>query len=151
MGTELWASDKALGAAPALRGAWYAAAPDARFNQLSTRYRTHYGKSPYRLASLGYDAGLLAVRSARNWPVGKPFPAKGLTDKGGFAGVDGSFRFGNVFDWAVRYISERRIDVRPLISSQHKITDAIDASGTMDRATFMRHAYVSDPLVQVMK
>ena len=30
------------------------------------------------------------------------------------------------------------------------ITDAIDASGTMDRATFMRHAYVSDPLVQVM-
>ena len=30
------------------------------------------------------------------------------------------------------------------------ITDAIDASGTMDRATFVRHAYVSDPLVQVM-
>jgi len=27
----------------------------------------------------------------------------------------------------VRYISERRIDVRPLISSQHKITDAIKA------------------------
>jgi L-idonate 5-dehydrogenase len=39
----------------------------------------------------------------------------------------GSFRFGNVFDWAVRYISERRIDVRPLISSQHKITDAVEA------------------------
>jgi YbbR domain-containing protein len=30
------------------------------------------------------------------------------------------------------------------------ITDPIDASGTMDRATFVRHAYVSDPLVQVM-
>jgi diadenylate cyclase len=30
------------------------------------------------------------------------------------------------------------------------ITDSIDASGTLDRATFMRHAYVSDPLVQVM-
>ena len=29
-------------------------------------------------------------------------------------------------------------------------TDPIDASGTMDRATFVRHAYVSDPLVQVM-
>ncbi len=39
----------------------------------------------------------------------------------------GSFRFGNVFDWAVRYISERRVDVRPLISSQHRITDAIAA------------------------
>jgi YbbR domain-containing protein len=30
------------------------------------------------------------------------------------------------------------------------ITDPIDASGTMDRNTFVRHAYVSDPLVQVM-
>lgn len=30
------------------------------------------------------------------------------------------------------------------------ITDPIDASGTMDRAMFVRHAYVSDPLIQVM-
>ena len=30
------------------------------------------------------------------------------------------------------------------------ITDPVDASGTIDRATFVRHAYVSDPLVQVM-
>ena len=28
--------------------------------------------------------------------------------------------------------------------------DSVDASGTIDRATFVRHAYVSDPLVQVM-
>ena len=63
MGTELWANDKTLGNTPALRGAWYAAAPDALFNQLSTRYRARYGRSPYRLASMGYDAVLLAVRS----------------------------------------------------------------------------------------
>jgi YbbR domain-containing protein len=30
------------------------------------------------------------------------------------------------------------------------ITDPVDASGMMDRATFTRHAYISDPLVQVM-
>lgn len=30
------------------------------------------------------------------------------------------------------------------------ITDPVDASGIMDRGTFVRHAYVSDPLVQVM-
>ncbi len=30
------------------------------------------------------------------------------------------------------------------------ITEMVDASGTMDRASFVRHAYVSDPLVQVM-
>ena len=30
-------------------------------------------------------------------------------------------------------------------------TDAVDASGVMERATFMTNAYVSDPLVQVVK
>lgn len=30
------------------------------------------------------------------------------------------------------------------------ITDTIDVSGTMDRNTFVTHAYVSDPLVQVV-
>ena len=29
-------------------------------------------------------------------------------------------------------------------------TDPVDASGTLDRATFVRHAFVSDPLVQVV-
>jgi ABC-type branched-subunit amino acid transport system substrate-binding protein len=111
MGTELWASDKGLGKTPALRGAWYAAAPDARFNQLSTRYRTRYGKSPYRLASLGYDAVLLAVRSAKNWPVGKPFPARALIDKDGFAGVDGSFRFGK------DGVAERLLEVRQVTAT----------------------------------
>ncbi len=106
LGTELWASDKTLGKTPALRGAWFAAAPDGRFNQLSVRYRTQYGRSPYRLASLGYDAMLLAVRSSRNWPVGRPFPARGLTDKDGFAGVDGNFRFGR------DGVAERLLEVR---------------------------------------
>ena len=106
MGTELWASDKTLGKTVALRGAWYAAAPDARFNQLSVRYRTRYGRSPYRLASLGYDAVLLAVRSSKNWEIGRPFPARGLTDRDGFAGVDGNFRFGR------DGIAERLLEVR---------------------------------------
>ena len=111
MGTELWANDKTLGRTPALRGAWYAAAPDTRFNQLATRYRARYGKSPYRLASLGYDAVLLAVRSAKNWPVGKPFPARGLVDKGGFSGVDGNFRFGR------DGIAERLLEVRQVTAT----------------------------------
>jgi ABC-type branched-subunit amino acid transport system substrate-binding protein len=111
MGTELWASDKTLGKTPALRGAWFAAAPDARFNQLTGRYRARFGKSPYRLASLGYDAVLLAVRSARHWPVGKPFPARSLIDKGGFSGVDGAFRFGR------DGIAERLLEVRQVTAA----------------------------------
>jgi ABC-type branched-subunit amino acid transport system substrate-binding protein len=93
LGTELWATDRTLGKTTALRGAWYAAAPDTQFNRLVTRYRARYGKTPYRLASLGYDAVLLAVRSARNWPLGRAFPAKSLVDPDGFGGVDGAFRF----------------------------------------------------------
>ena len=58
-------------------------------------------------------------------PEGMHFPANQIMARE--LNYIGSFRFGNVFDWAVRYISERRVDVRPLISSQHKITDAIAA------------------------
>ncbi|WP_246450259.1 penicillin-binding protein activator [Sphingomonas rhizophila] len=117
MGTELWASDKALGRTAALRGAWYAAAPDARFAQLTTRYRARYGKSPYRLASLGYDAVLLAVRGARGWPMGRPFPTRILIDREGFAGVDGNFRFGN------DGIAERQLEVRQVTATGTTVVD----------------------------
>src|SRR5918993_1896176 len=93
LGTELWGTDRTIGQLRTLRGAWFAAAPDAQFDRLVTRYRARYGKTPYRLASLGYDSALLAVRSARSWPIGAAFPARTLIDREGFAGVDGSFRF----------------------------------------------------------
>ena len=111
LGTELWATDHALGATPSLRGAWYAAAPDERFNQLVTRYRARYGKAPYRLASLGYDAVLLAVRSGRNWPAGARFPARSLVDREGFAGVDGIFRFDR------RGVAQRALEVRQVTAT----------------------------------
>jgi hypothetical protein len=63
------------------------------FSQLRGRYRARYGANPYRLASLGYDAVLLAVRIGKDWRVGRPFPEGELRDSGGFAGVDGPFRF----------------------------------------------------------
>ncbi|MBA3667735.1 MAG: penicillin-binding protein activator [Sphingomonas sp.] len=111
MGTELWANDKALGNTAALRGAWYAAAPDAQFSRLVTRYRARYGKTPYRLASLGYDAVLLAVRSARSWPIGRPFPARSLIDQDGFSGVDGNFRLGR------EGVAERLLEVRQVTAT----------------------------------
>ena len=108
LGTELWTSERALGATPSLRGAWYAATPDDRFNQLVSRYRARYGKTPYRIGSLGYDAVLLTVRSAKRWPIGGPFPARQLTDREGFAGVDGIFRFGRD-GVAVRALEVRQV------------------------------------------
>jgi ABC-type branched-subunit amino acid transport system substrate-binding protein len=111
LGTELWATDKTLGKTAALRGAWYAAAPDYQFNRLVTRYRARYGKTPYRLASLGYDAVLLAVRSAKSWPLGRAFPAKSLVDKDGFGGVDGAFRFSR------DGVAERLLEVRQVTAA----------------------------------
>jgi ABC-type branched-subunit amino acid transport system substrate-binding protein len=95
LGTELWSTEGDLGRTAALRGAWYAGPSDLMFSQLRVRYRARYGVSPYRLASLGYDAVLLAVRIAKDWRIGRPFPQSELRDPGGFAGVDGAFRFGS--------------------------------------------------------
>lgn len=39
----------------------------------------------------------------------------------------GAFRWGIEFDWAVDYLSSRRVDVRPLLSGQYPLTEAIDA------------------------
>ena len=115
LGTELWANDRAIGTAARMRGAWYAAAPDARFDQLVSRYRARYGKTPYRLVSLGYDAVLLTVRAARGWPLGRPFPQRLLTDKDGFAGVDGIFRFGR------DGVAERALEVREVTASGTRV------------------------------
>ncbi len=94
LGTELWNTEGAFAASPALRGAWFASVSDGLYGQLATKYRGRFGKSPYRLASLGYDAVLLVTRIAGDWRPGTAFPAGRLTDAGGFSGIDGAFRFG---------------------------------------------------------
>jgi ABC-type branched-subunit amino acid transport system substrate-binding protein len=115
LGTELWANDRTIGANARLRGGWYAAAPDARFDQLVTRYRARYGKTPYRLGSLGYDAVLLTVRASRSWQAGRAFPQRLLTEPDGFVGVDGIFRFGK------DGIAERSLEVREITTGGTKV------------------------------
>jgi len=94
LGTERWATEANLGSHVGLRGAWYAAPSDVNFGPFRTRYRARYNRDPFRLASLGYDAVLLAQRIAADWPIGRRFPAMALSDRTGFVGVDGAFRFG---------------------------------------------------------
>ena len=115
LGTELWGNDRTIGTTAKLRGSWFAAAPDARFDQLVTRYRARYGKIPYRLGSLGYDSVLLTVRAARGWPPGRPFPQRVLTEKEGFAGVDGIFRFGR------DGVADRALEVREVTATGSKV------------------------------
>lgn len=94
LGTELWNTEPSLAGSSAMQGAWFASVSDALYGQFAAKYRARYGKSPYRLATLGYDAVLLAARIAPDWKMDQPFPERRLTDRGGFTGVDGAFRFG---------------------------------------------------------
>jgi outer membrane PBP1 activator LpoA protein len=108
IGTELWNNEPGIARAAALKGAIFAAVPDERFRKLAERYRTKFGSSPSRLASFGYDSVLLVNSIAGNWPLGAAFPAAALSNREGFAGIDGVFRFtpGN--------IAERGLEVQQI-------------------------------------
>ena len=108
LGTELWNSENGIAQRPQLTGAWFASVSDTLYRQFAAKYRARFGGGPYRLASLGYDAVLLTVRIARDWPVGRPFPEPRLRDADGFAGLDGAFRFGR------DGVAERALEVQEI-------------------------------------
>lgn len=118
LGTELWNTENTLSASTALRGAWFASVSDAYYRQLATKYRARFNTAPYRLSALGYDAVLLTVRIAQNWRVGTAFPVSQLTDKGGFAGIDGAFRFGK------DGVAERSLEVQQIDAGKFSVIDA---------------------------
>jgi branched-chain amino acid transport system substrate-binding protein len=106
LGTELWNTDQTLFQAKALHGAWFTSVSDGMYNQLAGKYRTRFGKSPYRLSSLGYDSILLVTKVANGWRPGTAFPLSLLEDTGGFSGIDGPFRFTSTG------IAERALEVQ---------------------------------------
>lgn len=118
LGTELWNTDAALGSSPIMRGAWFASVSDGLYGQLAGKYRSRYGKAPYRLSSLGYDSVLLTVRIARDWKPGTNFPVGQLMAKDGFGGIDGIFRFSN------RGIAERALEVSEVGAGGFRVVDA---------------------------
>jgi branched-chain amino acid transport system substrate-binding protein len=108
LGTELWNTEPQIAQSKVMAGAWFAAVSDRLYGQFSAKYRARFGRAPYRLASLGYDAVLLTVRIAGDWRPGSDFPERRLVDKGGFAGIDGAFRFGS------DGIAQRMLDVKQI-------------------------------------
>lgn len=121
LGTELWSGETVVGSTPALRGAWFAAVSDARFRQFADSYKARFGTAPYRVATMGYDSVLLAVRIARDWKPGTPFPLARLADHDGFLGLDGPFRF------AADGSGERALEVREARAGGVGIIDAAPA------------------------
>lgn len=122
LGTELWNTDSAIAASPALRGAWFASVSDAHYRQLATKYRARFGIAPYRLAALGYDAVLLTVKIAQDWAPGRNFPVSALMDKGGFTGIDGAFRFGR------DGVAQRALEVQQVDAGKFTIVDSAPSS-----------------------
>jgi ABC-type branched-subunit amino acid transport system substrate-binding protein len=122
LGPHLWAGSASLGTSTRLRGAWFAAPSDTRFNQLVTRYKARYGSTPDRLASLGYDSVLLTVRAAQGWTPGRRFPERALGEDEGFVGVDGVFRFGR------DGVAQRAFELRQVTSTGAAVVAAAPTS-----------------------
>jgi ABC-type branched-subunit amino acid transport system substrate-binding protein len=91
IGTALW-NEPALFALPALQGGRFAAPDRSGFSSFSGRYQAKFGAAPPRVASLAYDAVMLAAALARQYGSQR-FAETTLTSGAGFAGVDGTFRF----------------------------------------------------------
>lgn len=121
LGTELWSGELSVTKTPALRGAWFASVADTRFGQFTSSYKARFNAAPYRQATYGYDSVLLTVRIARDWRVGTVFPTVRLTDRDGFLGLDGPFRF------AASGIGERALEVREVRAGGVTIVSAAPA------------------------
>ncbi len=117
LGTELWSGEGSLASTSAMRGAWFSAVSDQRYRQFVTSYQSRFGEEPYRIATLGYDAVLLALRVARDWQPGRNFPAGQMLASDGFLGLDGPFRFHS------NGIGERAMEVRQIGNGTVTVVD----------------------------
>lgn len=122
LGTDRWNVDGSLSASIPMRGAWFAAVPDATYRQYAEKYRVRFARPPMRISSLGYDSVLLVARVAQNWKIGTAFPAARLTDADGFSGIDGAFRF------FVNGQSERTLEVLEVQAGRYATLDAAPKS-----------------------
>lgn len=121
LGTELWSGEASIASTAALRGAWFSAVSDGRYQQFVTSYESRFGEKPYRIATLGYDAVLLTLRVARNWQPGRKFPAGQMLSAEGFLGLDGPFRF------RANGVGERAMEVRQVGNGTITVADPAPA------------------------
>ena len=91
IGTALW-NEPSLYALPALQGGRFASPDRNGFSNFSGRYQARFGSAPPRVASLAYDAVMLAAALTRQYGTPR-FAETTLTNASGFAGTDGTFRF----------------------------------------------------------
>lgn len=91
LGSGQWNDDR-IRAETALAGGWYPAPETSGFAAFSSRYSAAHGQAPSPIATLGYDATILAAGLAANFGPAR-FAAATITNANGFRGIDGAFRF----------------------------------------------------------
>jgi len=121
LGTSTWA-DPSLGTEPALVGGWFAAPSPEGWQRFAEKYSEAFGEAPPRLASLAYDATALAAvlpRQVSEDEATAPtvYSADTLTQRSGFAGVDGLFRL------TPDGVVERRYAVMEMRRNELKVLD----------------------------
>lgn len=91
LGLSAWNNPR-LTREPALRGGWFAAPDPAISANFINRYRAAFGEEPPKLASLSYDATLLAARLAQSPRRRGRLDEAVLVNPNGYFGADGLFR-----------------------------------------------------------
>lgn len=91
LGISVW-NNARLTREPALRGAWFAAPDPDITGAFKQRYRAAFGETPPRLASLAYDATLLAARLGEGQRRRDRFDLNLIESRSGYFGADGLFR-----------------------------------------------------------
>jgi len=91
LGSGQWDNPRVL-QEQALAGAWFPAPDKSGYANFASRYAQKFGSAPPRTATLAYDATILAAGLVRSRGAGR-FSNETLTNRDGFLGIDGVFRF----------------------------------------------------------
>ncbi|WP_348272714.1 penicillin-binding protein activator [Pannonibacter tanglangensis] len=91
LGSGQWDAAQVTGN-PVMAGAWFPGPERAGFDALAGRYQAAYGSAPPRNATLAYDGTILAAGLVRSAGPQR-FSPQVLTNRDGFLGIDGVFRF----------------------------------------------------------
>ncbi|MGE0410130.1 MAG: penicillin-binding protein activator [Amphiplicatus sp.] len=92
LGISAWNNPR-LTREPALKGGWFAGPDPEIARNFEARFSSVFGAAPPRLASLSYDATLLAALLAKAPRRRGRFDDSAITDPNGYFGADGLFRF----------------------------------------------------------
>lgn len=92
LGVSAWNNPR-LTREPALRGGWFAAPDPTITAGFDGRFKAAFGETPPRLASLAYDATLLAARLGQAPRKRDRFREAAIVNRSGYFGADGLFRF----------------------------------------------------------